>query len=107
VHPGRTRLLRATTAFALACTLLAPAPAAAQSIAPQPDGTWLTRSWVGDVVFLSATTLLGALTAGVYRKLGHGSFQEGFTRGALGGAVAYGRPAGGGGEVLGSGPARS
>lgn len=84
------RVARATVTLLLGWTLLVPTPMQAQSTAPQPDGTWQTRAWVGDVVFLSATALVGALTGGVVRKLRHGSFQEGFARGALGGAVAYG-----------------
>lgn len=90
MRTGTCHTLRVATTLALGCVLLAPAPAIPQSIGPQPDGTWQTRAWMGDVVFLSATVLLGALTAGVSRKVGHGSFQEGFARGALGGAVAYG-----------------
>lgn len=90
MRPEASCVVRTTVSLALGWTLLAPTPMHAQSTALQPDGTWQTRAWIGDVVFLSATTLLGALTAGVVRKLGHGSFQDGFARGALGGVVAYG-----------------
>jgi hypothetical protein len=42
------------------------------------------------VTFLGANTLLGALSGGALQKIRGGSFRDGFVRGALGGAVAYG-----------------
>ncbi|HWV58071.1 MAG TPA: hypothetical protein VNZ57_11530 [Longimicrobiales bacterium] len=45
--------------------------------------------WVGQFTVLSGNALIGALTAGISQKLRGGSFQDGFTRGALGGAIAY------------------
>jgi hypothetical protein len=44
---------------------------------------------MGDVAFLSSNALLGGLTAGILQKLDGGAFRDGFTRGALGGAVTY------------------
>jgi hypothetical protein len=45
---------------------------------------------VGEVTFLGANTIIGALTGGIVQKLRGGSFADGFARGALGGAIVYG-----------------
>lgn len=73
------------------CAVGVPGPAAAQF----PQGShesqrFATTTWVDDLNFLSANALLGGITAGIVSHLRHGSFSTGFTRGALGGAVAYG-----------------
>lgn len=75
-------------AVALVCAAT-PAPAHAQDPV-EPDDLWHTQSWMGDVAFASANSLLAGITAGVLQELRGGSFRDGFTRGALGGAVAYG-----------------
>lgn len=46
-------------------------------------------SWVGQFTILSANTLIGGVTGGLFQELRGGSFKDGFTRGALGGAVIY------------------
>lgn len=74
----------------LALTLGTAAPARPQSGESGPDEVWRTRAWMGDVTFLSLNALVGGLTAGVLQTLRDGSFQSGFARGALGGAVSYG-----------------
>lgn len=45
--------------------------------------------WIGDITFLGVNALLGGMTAGALQGLRGGSFPDGFTRGASGGAVAY------------------
>ncbi|MGQ0562544.1 MAG: hypothetical protein ACT443_11800 [Gemmatimonadota bacterium] len=45
--------------------------------------------WVGQFTVLSANAVLGGLTAGLFQELRGGSFKDGFTRGALGGAAIY------------------
>ena len=45
--------------------------------------------WVGEFASLSANGLLGALTGGLSQHFRGGSFQDGFVRGALGGAIVY------------------
>lgn len=45
--------------------------------------------WVAQFTTLSANAVLGGVTAGVIQKLRGGSFEDGFTRGALGGAIVY------------------
>src|SRR5690606_21966 len=65
-------------------------PAAAHAQPPQSvDDTWTAPRWAGHVTFLGANAMLGGLTAGIAQRLRGGSFSDGFTRGALGGAVAY------------------
>jgi hypothetical protein len=51
--------------------------------------TTRTPTWVGHFTTLSANAVLGGLTGGIIQELRGGSFQNGFTRGALGGAVIY------------------
>lgn len=46
-------------------------------------------SWVGQFTVLSANTLISGVTGGLFQELRGGSFKDGFTRGALGGAVIY------------------
>ena len=46
-------------------------------------------AWLGQFTVLSANTLMSGLTAGLVQELRGGSFKDGFTRGALGGAVIY------------------
>ena len=45
--------------------------------------------WVGEFASLSANGLLGALTGGLSRHLGGGSFRDGFVDGAIGGSIVY------------------
>jgi hypothetical protein len=45
--------------------------------------------WAGQVSALGTNVLLGGLTAGLWQELRGGSFRDGFTRGALGGAFNY------------------
>lgn len=46
--------------------------------------------WVGQFTTLSANAILGGLTGGIIQEARGGSFKDGFTRGALGGAIVYG-----------------
>lgn len=66
---------------------LAPAGLAAQDVDQRQR--WASATWVDDVNFLATNALIGGVTAGVGRLIRHGSFAEGFTRGALGGGVSY------------------
>lgn len=96
-HPGvrlhgrnaaaRRRIARAAVVLALG--VAAAAPAAAQPEV-RADERWHTRAWMGDVAFLSLNALVGGGTAGLLQTLRDGSFQDGFARGALGGAISYG-----------------
>lgn len=84
----RRRVTRLGALFGLVAWLGAPASAGAQ---PAPgDETWTAPAWMGEVTFLAANSLLGGLAGGIRQELRGGSFRDGFTRGALGGAVAYG-----------------
>ncbi len=71
-------------------------PCAARAQAPVspfiPDTGVVIASaphWVGEFAILSGNALLSGVTAGVVRKLRHGSFREGFLRGLAGGGVVY------------------
>ena len=48
-----------------------------------------TPAWVGHFTTLSANAVLGGITGGIIQELRGGSFQDGFTRGALGGTIIY------------------
>lgn len=48
-----------------------------------------TPKWVGQFTTASANVLLSGGAAGIIQELRGGSFRDGFTRGALGGAVIY------------------
>lgn len=48
-----------------------------------------TPSWVAPVSIVAANALLSGVTAGLTQELRGGSFQDGFTRGALGGLFIY------------------
>lgn len=62
---------------------------AAQLAGQQPPSTSDVPAWAGDLAALGGNALFGGLTAGVAQALRGGSFQDGFTRGALGGGVIY------------------
>ncbi len=77
-----------TLAFAVALALL-PAHAAAQCGArPEPCEVDAPR-WTGELATLAANAFLHGVTSGTIRALKGGSFEEGFARGALGGAGVY------------------
>jgi hypothetical protein len=46
-------------------------------------------SWAAQAGILSVNALFGGVTAGLLQELRGGSFKDGFTRGAMGGSVAY------------------
>ncbi len=48
-----------------------------------------TPGWVGRFTVLAFNAVLGGLTAGIRRHMDGGSFEDGFTRGFLGGTVVY------------------
>lgn len=85
--------------YALAVVALVhAAPASAQQVScpdgTEFNGTFCARTfdapvWVGHVAHLGANALLGGLAAGVMQEFRGGDFRDGFTRGALGGAVVY------------------
>lgn len=60
-----------------------PSAAAAQAGEFQPP------AWVEEGAFLGIDALIGGLTAGAFQRLRGVSFQDGFTRGSLGGATSY------------------
>jgi hypothetical protein len=62
-------------------------PLAAQ---PHREARPPAPNWTGDLAVASANGLIGGVTAGLMQKMSGGSFQDGFTRGMLGGAVTYG-----------------
>lgn len=69
----------------LAAGVLASGPVAhAQS----PPRDWATDA-EGEVTLTAVNAVLGGLTAGIYQALRGGAFEDGFTRGALGGSVVY------------------
>lgn len=74
---------------ALVATLAVPvaSPAPAQTLHDHEE-RWASDA-VGEAAFLGINALVGGLTAGVWRQLSGGSFEEGFAGGALGGSVAY------------------
>lgn len=45
--------------------------------------------WIGQFTTFSANAVLGGITGGVIQKVRGGSFKDGFTRGAFGGAIIY------------------
>ncbi len=61
-------------------------PTAAQTPRPPLD----PPGWVGELTGLGVNALLGGLTAGVMQAARGGSFQDGFSRGTLGGSLIYG-----------------
>lgn len=82
----RFPLLRRALPAALATLLvLRPASSHAQlePVPSRPPG------YAGHVAAIGGNVLLGGLTAGALQALRGGSFQDGFARGALGGAVVY------------------
>lgn len=87
--PRRSRRLLKIVCAMLALCAVVPRPAAAQGTSAE-DGVWEAPSWVGDVTFLGANAILAGVTAGIRQALSGGSFEEGFTKGAFGGAIAYG-----------------
>jgi hypothetical protein len=81
-------LHRSAAVLALLLAAGEPSDAAAQhdhSYPPQARGP----GWTGHATAAGANALLGGLTAGGLQKLRGGSFQDGFTRGLLGGTVVY------------------
>ncbi|HWP38144.1 MAG TPA: hypothetical protein VNL18_11380 [Gemmatimonadales bacterium] len=64
---------------------MCPVPAAAQGIVIRQD----VGPWVQHFTVLSANAAVGALTGGILQALRGGSFADGFTRGAVGGALVY------------------
>jgi len=83
----RRGLARAAPSLVVAAVLFTAlaSPAAGQT----DEGRWTAPRWTGDLTFLGVNTLVGGLTGGVLQRLDGGSFRDGFTRGSLGGAVAY------------------
>jgi hypothetical protein len=78
---------RAVLSLAAAVALVAglASPVAGQT----EEGEWTAPRWTGDLTFLGVNALTGGLTGGLLQRLEGGSFRDGFTRGTLGGAVAY------------------
>jgi hypothetical protein len=57
--------------------------------AQQFQQRWRPPTWVGEVTFLGANSLIGALTGGILQQIRGGSFSDGIARGALGGGIVY------------------
>ena len=55
----------------------------------QSGDEWRAPGWVGDATFLSLNALTSGLSAATLQWICGGSFADGFTRGAAGGAVHY------------------
>jgi hypothetical protein len=79
---------RSAAVLVLVLATLAPSLAAAQHDHTHPPSS-RGADWTGHAAAAGANALLGGLTAGGLQKLRGGSFQDGFTRGLLGGAVVY------------------
>jgi hypothetical protein len=79
--------------LALAALLFGPSLASAQCSEGTTSGdvicVFRSPRWAGEFAALSANGLLGGLTAGVTQRMRGGSFQDGFMRGLLGGAVSW------------------
>jgi hypothetical protein len=82
------RLRSFITLAAFAC--IVPSIAAAQAIDTLVLVPLQYPSWVGTFEIATGNVLLGALTGGISQKLRGRSFEDGFTRGALGGLIMYG-----------------
>ncbi len=82
----RIESMKLARALAVGCVLLA---LSRPALSAQSTAEWRPDAGVGEVTFLGANTLIGALTGGLVQALGGGSFSDGFTRGALGGAIIY------------------
>lgn len=82
-NPGRGRVrLAAAIAMLAGSVITLPGDAVAQT---NPAPTWMRETSA-----LGLNALLGGLTAGLTQEIRGGSFSDGFTRGAMGGAVMYG-----------------
>jgi len=73
----------------LAALGLAPAATAHGQEAGCQSNAGCTAWWGEELAVIGGNVLIGALSAGIWQELRGGSFQDGFTRGALGGAVGY------------------
>jgi hypothetical protein len=90
-------ILRRLAGGALSVLLIAALPAAARAQHCPPGHPGLGEvpcpldapRWSGELAVLGANSLLGAFTGGVRQRMAGGSFADGFTRGALGGAAIY------------------
>lgn len=80
------RALVFLTTVLLLVAALFPPPSPGQVLAEDQD--WASDG-LGEVAFLGLNAAVGALTAGVWQELSGGSFERGFTQGALGGSVVY------------------
>lgn len=81
---------RATRSAQVLVLLMGGTLATVTDSAAQQATPWRPPAGLGEVTFLGANTLLGGLTAGILQAVRGGSFSDGFTRGALGGAIVYG-----------------
>ena len=85
----RSRTVRRGTILLLFITVVTTSDVHAQA-SEDPNGRWTPPTWVGDVTFVGLNSLISGITAGLMQELRDGSFQDGFAKGALGGAIAYG-----------------
>lgn len=74
-----------TFGIAVLLLLTAASTVKAQDSPPQPAAP----GWTTQVATLGANSLLSGVSAGLMQHLRGGSFQDGFTRGAMGGALIY------------------
>lgn len=87
--PGSPSNARAWVLIVLGGSLVLTAPAGGQWNDVH-HSTTSASEWAGGVALVSVNALIGGLSAGVSQAIRGGSFQDGFTRGAAGGAVAFG-----------------
>jgi hypothetical protein len=87
---ARSQMTIARSLCVAALMLLTAPGAVLAQVQPDPADEWRTKGWVGDLTFASVNSLVAGASAGIIQKLRNGSFRDGFARGALGGAIAYG-----------------
>lgn len=85
--PSRVPLRVGVAALLLVLVPLAAGPAAAQDT--HHRGHAGASSGPGEVALLGINALVGGLSAGLWQELSGGTFEDGFTGGALGGSVHY------------------
>lgn len=88
-RPTVRRMWRPAAGFPLLVALLLLGMVPEEAAAQRANDRFTAPRWVGHATFLGGNAMLGALTAGVVQAVRGGDFQDGFVRGALGGAVAY------------------
>lgn len=81
--------IRAWARIAFVAALLLTVHAAEAAAQTGVDNPRDTPGWVGEFTVLGFNAVLGGLTAGIRQRVTGGSFEDGFTRGFMGGTVIY------------------